>query len=253
MEQQQPSLGIIDKSRDRVYFTILPNVIWQKGLTAIEFALYSAIKRVAGDKGECYMGTRRLAQLAGIGAGSVSRAKKVLATKDLIAVVSKKRTKTGQPVDHIIVLDIWEENMRAFVERSTLEHQRSTLEHQRSTGEPEEEPLKNNNEEEHVVVTEDDLAQITRLYEQTCGMLSPIMAEMMHADMQRFPNLDWWGYAFQAAAQANARNYRYVIKVVERVAREGIGPPKGRDEDMDSREKRRERYMGGKYAEYIQH
>lgn len=157
-------MKLLDKSRDRRYFTIIPNFLWvsELGLTAMDFKLYATIKKVAGESGECFMSTRTLAAEAGISMGAVSASKGRLEDAGLIIIVAKRRRNGGQPVDHISIVDIWQRNMEHFVacdKRSSGEHsdtsvhqvnalavERSSPERKRSPGETEEEPLNKNQE-----------------------------------------------------------------------------------------------------------
>ena len=134
---------IIDQSGDHKYFTIIPNILWVKDLTALERWLYATIKKIAGDDGECFMSTPTLAEEAGISAGSISKAKQTLQDKGLIKIVRRKRSAKGHAIDHITIIDIWEQNILHFVNRSANERNRSA-------DETEEEPLKKNPEEETV-------------------------------------------------------------------------------------------------------
>lgn len=152
-------MRLLDKSQDRRYFTILPNLLWadELGLRPTDFKLYATIKKVAGESGECFMSTRTLAAEAGISVGAVSEGKSRLEAAGLITIVAKPRRKGGQSIDHISVVDIWQRNVEHFMSQgkcSPHEHlgesvhqvntsavKCSSHEHQCSPGEPEEEPL----------------------------------------------------------------------------------------------------------------
>lgn len=134
-----PQLALIDRSADRKYFTIIPNIVWALDLSSVAFRLYTTIKKIAGENGTCFMGTRRLAREAGISAGSVSTAKHELEAAGLINIVRRKRSTNGQPIDHVQVSDIWPQNMAHFTKRSAGEHGCSAGEHGCSGDETEEE------------------------------------------------------------------------------------------------------------------
>ena len=152
-------MRFLDKSEDRRYFTIIPNLLWAEelGLSVPDFKLYATIKKVAGEGGECFMSTRTLAKVTRISTGAVSGGKRRLAVAGLIRIVTHPRGHGGQPIDHITIVDIWQRNVEHFVlgkERSPGEHleesvhgvntsgvERSPGEHKRSCGETEEEPL----------------------------------------------------------------------------------------------------------------
>ncbi len=129
---------------ERAYYTMLPNIILEMGLSAHALALYFAIKRTAGEDGFCWKGTRALARESGMSMGSVSKAKDELQKKraelgEKPLIVVQHLTGAGAGNHSIAVTDIWTENMdgRSVGERqrSTDERQRSRAERQRSTGE----------------------------------------------------------------------------------------------------------------------
>lgn len=199
-----------DKSGDRKYFTIIPNLLWpdirriskEPGLAITDHIdelgvalgiydkwLYTTIKKICGpDGGECFLSTRSLAKMAGMSAGKVSSGKVKLAKAGLIDVIAKKRSASGQPIDHITILDVMPRNIEIekaraesvhLVNPSSDEHKDSPHEHRGSPGETEEEPMKKNQEEEItdpppekpqpnlIAPDKDDQAVIASIIEQT--------------------------------------------------------------------------------------
>lgn len=63
-------------------------------------------------------------------------------------------------------------------------------------------------------------------YEQTWGRLveSPYIGERIK-DWQTRITLDAWRYALQESANANARNWKYLTRILERVERDGYSAP----------------------------
>jgi DNA-binding transcriptional MocR family regulator len=181
--------SFLDKSRDRKYFTILPNIIFKLDLTVQDIALYTTIKKVAGEEGECFMTTRRLAQEARISAGQVSKSKKRLADRGLIEIVTRPRTPNGKPVDHITITDIWVRNTQAFQNnRSPGEHtpppppsDRSPGEQHRSPGELEEDHINKNHEEKKKTAEEEN--------DPTPAVISPTIHELLADFGIQEPNL----------------------------------------------------------------
>lgn len=86
------------------------------------------------------------------------------------------------------------------------------------------------------------------LYEQTIGLLQPIIADELRDAEQTYP-AEWIEEAFHIAAQRNARNWRYVRAILQRWAAQG------KDDGESGREpgKDRRRYIRGPYADYIEH
>jgi DnaD/phage-associated family protein len=90
---------------------------------------------------------------------------------------------------------------------------------------------------------------IYTLYEQSIGLLTPILADELRDAEQTYP-AEWLEDAFRAAAASNVRRWAYVRTILERWAQEG------RDSDeTDSRdtESRRKRYTQGPYGRWVEH
>lgn len=63
------------------------------------------------------------------------------------------------------------------------------------------------------------------LYERHIGMLTQSTADQLQDAEQTFP-AEWLTEAFELAAQADKRSWRYVQAILQRWASEGKGPPK---------------------------
>ena len=89
---------------------------------------------------------------------------------------------------------------------------------------------------------------IFRLYEENIGPLTPMIAEALRDAENTYPN-QWINDAIHIAVENNARNWRYVVAILERWKQEG------RDERKDRRdtEKDRRRYIEGEFSDYIKH
>ena len=61
---------------------------------------------------------------------------------------------------------------------------------------------------------------IFRLYEEHVGTITPMVGERLLAATERFPQ-NWIEEAFREAAELNARNWRYIERILERWAEEG--------------------------------
>ncbi len=68
---------------------------------------------------------------------------------------------------------------------------------------------------------------IFELYEQNIGLLQPIIAEELKEAGQTYP-ADWIEDAFRIAVENNARNWKYIRRILERWASEGKDSGKGR-------------------------
>lgn len=89
---------------------------------------------------------------------------------------------------------------------------------------------------------------IFTLYEQNIGLLTPLIADELREAEQAYP-ADWIEEAFREAVALNKRSWKYIRAILERWQVEG------KDDEADRRpeETERQRYITGKYGEYIQH
>jgi DnaD/phage-associated family protein len=68
------------------------------------------------------------------------------------------------------------------------------------------------------------IAELTTLYEENFGMIMPLIAEELKDICQDYP-LEWFKPAFKEACVANARNLKYVVRILERWKRDGFMAP----------------------------
>jgi len=83
-----------------------------------------------------------------------------------------------------------------------------------------------------------DRPNIFQLYEQTIGMLTPLVADELREAEQEYPAA-WIEDAFREAARQNARSWAYVKKVLESRARRG------------KRDEAHKRDVGREWQEYL--
>lgn len=139
-------LSIYDAGAEPSHFTMLPNVVLTLGLSPYALTLYIHLKKVTGDKGVCFKKTATLVAELKMSAGSITAAKKELATpqpllrdKPLIIITERKKRGGGKPLHHITLTNIWAENRAAFATPETIsrdEEARSYDEIASSSGEP---------------------------------------------------------------------------------------------------------------------
>jgi len=87
---------------------------------------------------------------------------------------------------------------------------------------------------------------IYQLYEDNIGALTPMIAEALIDAAATYPP-DWIEAALRYAVERNARNWRYISKVLERWQQEGRG------HEAHTRDIwRRGKYTSGKWKDYIQ-
>ncbi|MDI7276986.1 MAG: DnaD domain protein [Anaerolineae bacterium] len=86
---------------------------------------------------------------------------------------------------------------------------------------------------------------IYQLYEQSIGLLQPLIADQLRDAEATYP-AEWIEEAFRIATERNARSWAYVRKILERWAREGKdGGPRLEGD--------RTRYIRGKYGDRVKH
>ena len=95
---------------DRKYFVLTPRLVWAKCENVYQYALWNIVKGIAGDDGECYVGTRMLAELSMMSVGKVVEARKALLEKGLLLGEIRKRFK--QNIWHLRIPDLWPENIQ---------------------------------------------------------------------------------------------------------------------------------------------
>lgn len=112
---------IIDQGDTKKYFTQIPNIVLDLGLTPYEQVLYDHLKRSAEAKGQCSKSTRTLAQECRMSPTVVVKAKASLAKprhelnkKPLIKITKRENPKGGKEYDEISIVDIWRENTNRY-------------------------------------------------------------------------------------------------------------------------------------------
>ncbi|GAJ22651.1 unnamed protein product, partial [marine sediment metagenome] len=70
-----------------------------------------------------------------------------------------------------------------------------------------------------------ELAEISRLYEENIGALTPVAADRLRDIVERYPP-GWFGEALKEAVGAGARNLKYIEAILNRWEVEGFKAPK---------------------------
>lgn len=94
---------------------------------------------------------------------------------------------------------------------------------------------------------ENELATISRLYEENIGILTPVAADRLRDIAGTYPP-EWFSEALKEAVALNHRNLKYIEAILERWKVEGFKAPKSKmrrpgkvptDEELDQQEKER--------------
>ena len=90
---------------------------------------------------------------------------------------------------------------------------------------------------------------IFRLYEENIGTITPLVGERLLEAEEKYPP-DWIEQAFREAAELNARNWRYVERILATWAEEGRAHETiGRDPRDDPKQ----RFTGGKLGHIVRY
>lgn len=111
---------IRDQSRDRRYFTMVPNIVFDLGLSSQAVALYCFYKKIAGEDGRCVMGVRQIAETMRMGPARLIEARDELVQAGLIT-----KSLDGPKDDFgdllpgtqrtiVVILDVWRRNVEHF-------------------------------------------------------------------------------------------------------------------------------------------
>lgn len=101
-------------------FTIVPNIIYEMGLSPFAIALYAAARRSAGDDGVCTRSAATLARNSGMSKSMVHYAKMELVEAKLIQL---REAPSGRriPAQHILMVDIWHKNAEHFAPKEPVQ------------------------------------------------------------------------------------------------------------------------------------
>ena len=119
---------IVSQETPRDYRTEIPNIVHEMleagDITPAAFILYSVYRRIAGEHGACWVGTRGLAKKCSLSAPTITKLKKIL-SKPLKKLNGKSliHITPGNPqleeADTVTVIDIWPENFAFFKNKLT--------------------------------------------------------------------------------------------------------------------------------------
>jgi hypothetical protein len=129
------------QSHDRKYFLVTPQLVMDVCENPLQFTLWSVIRSIAGDTGECYLSTEDLATLAMMSTGSVSTQRTRLVELGLLAGELRRDPGYPQGVWHLRIPDLWVQNTEWAQRYPTLKaralrkkEQKESLQHVKPSG-----------------------------------------------------------------------------------------------------------------------
>lgn len=116
---KEENYQIQDESGDRNYFTIIPNFILNHS-TVYDRDLYIQMKRIAGEKGSCWMSQKSLAKQCGVSINRLKKSLKYLIDHKWIKFAGKKTINTSGGVQEVMeykIIDLWKLNNQFYEEK----------------------------------------------------------------------------------------------------------------------------------------
>ena len=111
---------IREQTPDRRYFTILPNLLDDMGLSPHAIRLYLRLKRRAGEDGICFENTENMAEGCNMSPATISRTKAELEIAGLITIKKRKSPHGHFPGHVITIIDIWKSNIEFYDNKSPV-------------------------------------------------------------------------------------------------------------------------------------
>ncbi len=102
------------------YYTELPNIIFEIGLTPVQMCTYAVIKRAAGERGQCTRSYATLCKMIGVKETCLKKTLKELSEKNIhinksLIIIRNRLTEHGdRDTNEIIISDIWFDNDTYF-------------------------------------------------------------------------------------------------------------------------------------------
>lgn len=112
----EKNIELKDESNDRGYFTIIPNYILNHS-TAVAQALYLQLKRLAGENGVAYAGSRYLKERLKISQPTLRKEFNYLLAKGWIEYAGEKEVETDggkQKIKSYKIVDLWQLNNKFY-------------------------------------------------------------------------------------------------------------------------------------------
>ena len=115
-------------SREKSYYTTIPNVVTEMFTSGIinknTFTFYILCRRIAGESGVCFKGRETFTKQMKCSSREIQLAKEELSKpRDFLngksLIIWEKQESGSQDADHIMIEDIWLENMTIYHDKTT--------------------------------------------------------------------------------------------------------------------------------------
>jgi hypothetical protein len=117
MAEDFDRLDKIVADREPTWYTMIPNMIDEMGLSVYAYRLYGRLKRICGEQADntSWQSTATLMEACKMSRGSVTNAKKELVRHNLITIQHGDYKKSES--DTIRIVNIWDDNYRIYREK----------------------------------------------------------------------------------------------------------------------------------------
>lgn len=208
---------LLVKDDERRYFIQVPNLIDDLDLSPYAVRLYLRLKRVAGEKGECWQSVKTLAKACKMSTGTVTNARRELYNAGLIAIQNTDNPHGGRDFITVTIKDIWARNVSEYTPSSYSELASSPGEFTSSPGELKNNPLR---------ITDDsissEIAELATFFSNNIHPITQAVYDQLPDTVEMYTT-EWVRDAILLAANNNARSWAYIIKCLEnrRAGRDG--------------------------------
>lgn len=205
----QVTTNMLIRDEERRFYIQVPNLIDDMNLSPYAVRLYLRLKRVAGEKGECWQSVRTLAKACKMSVGTVTNARRELFNAGLIAIQNTDNPHGGRDFITVTIKNIWAKNISEYAASSYSELASSPGEFTSSPGELKNNPLR---------ITDDsispEIAEVATFFSNNIHPITPAVYDQLPDAIETYTT-EWVRDAILLAANNNARSWAYVVKCLE--------------------------------------
>ena len=119
-EIQKDTNQLTDTGAEHKYFSQVPRIVWAKSRNVYDMVLWTVIRDIAGENGECYVPTADLAKLAMMSVGILVESRHYLLKEGLLTGELRRDPEYPLPVWHITIPDLWPQTIAWATEHNTI-------------------------------------------------------------------------------------------------------------------------------------